>query len=309
MYIVEEEIVDVAWNACPVNMDSAEVMDEVRQIVYLIDSEFDISPVETLYADIVRLFRGEYPGYRPCNTEYHDLKHTTDTLLAMARLLHGATLKGVHLGGRSLRLGLASALFHDAGYIQTIEDAEGTGAKYTTTHISRSIEFAGRYLREHGCPEEDCIFCGNNLLCTGFGVKIEGIVFQSEEEQLAGWMLGTADLLGQMADRTYLEKLLFLYREFQEGNISGFGSERELLVKTLGFYEITYRRIENDFGNVQQYMRPHFASRWNLNHDFYRESMRRNMEYLERMILSSGDHYRNYLRRGGLVRKLQREKD
>ena len=36
-------------------------------------------------------------------------------------------------------------------------------------------------------------------------------------------MLGTADLIGQMADRYYLEKLLLLYEEFSEaGQDTGF---------------------------------------------------------------------------------------
>jgi hypothetical protein len=290
----------------PVNLDPARVMEEVRRTVSLLDPDFDLSPVEELHADVARLFRGEYPDFQPCNTEYHDFKHTTDTLLAMARLMHGASVRGTVFTERGVILGLSSALFHDTGYIQEREDREGTGAKYTLNHIGRSIEFSGRYLREHGRPAEDQVFCRNCLLCTGFSTKPGDIAFQSEEERITGWMLGSADLLGQMADRVYLEKLLFLYREFREGNIPGFGSEYDLLEKTLSFYETTRRRMETDFGNVQEYMRPHFAVRWNLDRDLYRESMQRNAEYLERMILNAEDRYRDHLRRGGLVRKLRR---
>jgi hypothetical protein len=307
MQIPGAEQTNVIGDALPVNMDSAQVLEEVRRIVSLIDPDYDITLVEMLHAGVERLFRGEYPGFRPCNTEYHDLQHTMDTLLAMARLMHGASTQGVVLSERGVILGLASALFHDTGYIQYMNDATGTGAKYTLIHISRSIEFAGRYLREHGRSEEDAVFCGNCLFCTGFSTKIEEIPFQSEEERLAGWMLGSADLLGQMADRTYLEKLLFLFREFQEGNIPGFGSERDLLQNTLGFYHTTKRKLADELGNIQRYMRPHFAARWNLDIDLYDDSIRRNMEYLEWMIRNSGDRYRDHLRRGGLVRKLQQQ--
>ena len=51
----------------------------------------------------------------------------------------------------------------------------------------------------------------NLIACTGLRVVIDNIKFQSKTEKLLGCMLGTADYLGQMSDRTYLEKLLFLY--------------------------------------------------------------------------------------------------
>jgi transcriptional antiterminator NusG len=38
-------------------------------------------------------FRGSIHGYQGCNTWYHNFKHTTDCLLTMARLMHGASLK------------------------------------------------------------------------------------------------------------------------------------------------------------------------------------------------------------------------
>jgi hypothetical protein len=79
-----------------VNMeDPQSVFDEVRTIVLMMFPEFDFGILNRVFKDIVRLFRGEYPGYRKCNTEYHDLKHATDTFLAMARLMQGSCT--VHL--------------------------------------------------------------------------------------------------------------------------------------------------------------------------------------------------------------------
>lgn len=288
-----------------VTLKPAQVMCEVREIVSRIHADCDFCLVESLYADIERLFRGEYPGYRQCNTEYHDLKHTTDTLLAMARMLHGAYLEGVRMCERSAILGLSSALLHDTGYIQTLDDAEGTGAKYTLTHISRSIEFSARYLFERGYYETDVEFCRNCLLCTGFSTKINTIGFRSDEERLAGYLLGSADLLGQMADRTYLEKLLFLFREFREGGITCYENERDLLVKTLNFHGATDHKMADEFGNVRGYMIPHFITLRRSDYDPYRAAIQRNMEYLHLVILTAGEDYRDYLRRGGVVEKLQ----
>jgi hypothetical protein len=78
--------------------DPFSVLSEVTKIISALDPGFDTQILEKVFRDIVKLFSGGYPGYRKCNTLYHDLKHTTDTLLAMARLIHGA-----HIGGLSLQ--------------------------------------------------------------------------------------------------------------------------------------------------------------------------------------------------------------
>jgi hypothetical protein len=78
-----------------------------------------------------RIFAGRYPGYSKCNTRYHDLEHTTDTFLAMARLIHGAVEAGRAIDRHMVLPGLVGTLLHDIGYIQTDGDRAGTGAKYT----------------------------------------------------------------------------------------------------------------------------------------------------------------------------------
>ena len=41
------------------------------------------------FYDFERLFTGRYPGYKGCDTTYHDMQHTLDMTLAVARLLVG----------------------------------------------------------------------------------------------------------------------------------------------------------------------------------------------------------------------------
>jgi len=61
-----------------VNMDDPQsLLEEVKAIVLMMFPEFDFETLNRVFKDIMRLFRGEYPGYRKCNTEYHDLNHTT----------------------------------------------------------------------------------------------------------------------------------------------------------------------------------------------------------------------------------------
>jgi hypothetical protein len=282
-----------------------EVMEEVNKILYLMYPAANCNPVQAVFIDVLKLFRGGYPGYRACNTWYHNLKHTTDCFLAMARLIHGGFVQGMVMEERDAALGLIAALLHDTGFIQTAEDHDGTGAKYTLVHVERSIEFMKIYFAQHGYSSEDFLFCRNCLKCTGLEVKIGELDFISRNQETLGQMLGTADLLGQMADRTYLERLPFLYREFKEGGVPGFADERELLQKTPAFWEFTQKRLAGELGGVDRLMRDHFRVRWGIDQDLARETVERNIAYIQFILVNHGDDYQQYLRRDGLIKIFQ----
>ncbi len=280
------------------------VFDEVKAIVLMMFPRFDFKTVGRAFKDIVRLFRGEYLGYRKCTIGYHDLKHITDALLAMARLMHGALVGGENLTREHVNLGLMCALMHDTGYIQTLDDDVGTGGKYTLIHIKRSIAFMGNYISENGFSKEDLTHYPDILSCTGLDTKINEIRFASREIELLGKMLGTADLLGQMADRTYLEKLLFLFHEFKEARTMGYETELNLLKKTIDFYTMTLKRFAGELDSVNEYTRYHFRSRWKIDRDLYMEAIEKNISYLKFILENHEKGHRKYLRRSGIVREL-----
>jgi hypothetical protein len=280
--------------------DPQAVFQEVCRIVAATNAHLDVTVLSRVFADVVKLFRGEYPGYRPCNTRYHDLKHTTDCLLAMARLLHGAFLNGLVLPDRDVLLGLIAALFHDTGYIQGEDDLKGTGAKYTLVHVDRSVAFMEKYFHQAGFSSRDLAYCRSCVHCTGLEVKIEALWFESAYHREVGQMLGTADLLGQMADHTYLPRLQFLYREFKEAQVPGFESELDLLKKTPAFWDFTQSRLVSELGNVNRYMLDHFRSWWGLNRDVNRESIEGNIAYLKFVLANHTSEYRKYLRPGSV---------
>ena len=289
-----------------VNMERPEsVLDEVRTITLMMFPHVDFSQVERVFRDIVRLFNGEYPGYRTCTTEYHDLRHTTDAFLAMARLMHGVMVGGTELTVEGVNLGLICTLMHDTGYIQTLDDEDGTGAKYTRIDTRRSIGFMDRYLTESGFPREQFRYYPQILMCTGLDRKVSEIDFRSPQTELLGKMLGTADLLGQMADRIYLEKLLFLYHEFKEARMIEYGSELDLLKKTIDFYDMTKKRLATELGGINESMHYHFKVCWNVDRDLYMEAIEKNIEYLTFLLDQHEEDYREHLSRGGVVRRLR----
>jgi len=282
-----------------------DIVGEVQYILNLIHPEFDFSPISRIFCDTLRLFGGEYEGYRACNTRYHDIEHTVMVFLASARLVHAVAISGWNLREKDIDLCLAASLLHDAGFIQTDDDIEGTGAKYSIGHERRSVEFIRTYLGERGYSDDQISACASMIECTILAVSPRDIVFRDDDVEILGKIVGTADLVAQIADRIYLEKLLYLYEEFAEAHIPGFDSELDLLKKTGVFYEeISKKRLNNDLGGVSKLMHHHFRERWAIDKDLYEEYIEKNIDYLKGVLQRHEESYRTMLKRGGIVKGL-----
>lgn len=277
--------------------DTDAVVDEIKATVRLPFPGFDFEAFDRALKDVVILFRGDYPGYRECNSSFHNLHHTMIVTLAVARLMHGAMEAGHPLSEKHVNMGLISGLMHDTGYIQRHDDREGTGAKYTMVHIGRSAAFVRDYYRKDPLFRDDIDSFRSILFCTGYSINIGDLEFPDDKVEMLGKILGTGDLLGQMADRLYLEKLPDLYNEFLEGGITMFTSPLDLLEKTRGFYTMTLKRFSGELGNVHLFSRDHFRARWGLDEDLYAKATEKNIAYLDYVVTNHRDDYRRFLRR------------
>ncbi len=257
----------------------------------------ELSNLEQAWISTRSLYTGFFPGYLACTTEYHDLSHTCDVFGATIRMIDGAISSGRD-PSPELRGDLAvAALLHDAGYIQEASDLEGTGAKYTKTHVARSIAFTLTHRDSFDLTEERAKRVGRLIAGTDLGLNFDDIPYVDEEEKFAGKLLAAADLLGQMADRTYLEKLVFLYYEFKEAGYPGYDTEFDILRKTLGFYEMTKKRLFGLLGETMDLPLRHFASRYGVEQNLYLESIERQIAYLQTIIDDNSVNFRKKLKR------------
>jgi len=266
----------------------AETLAEIRNILLLIDPSLDPSPIEKIYEDIIRLFNGEFPGYRASYTKYHNLEHTCSVTLAAARLIHGLHVQGQVLSPRLVQLCLVGALFHDTGFIQNEEEVEGTGAQHTIGHEKRSIAFMEKYLTENGFAQEDIRDCSHIIMCTELFLPLAEIPFNSEEVRTMGKILGTADLVAQMADRYYQEKLPLLFLEFQEAGMEGFETPLELFKKTEEFYrKVARKRMTGELEGISSAALYHFRERWKIDKNLYEESIKYNIRRMKETVVES----------------------
>ncbi len=260
------------------NLVNVEDADQVRDAIIAIYSArypgIDLVPLARAFKDVKALFEGNYPGYLPCDTLYHDARHTLDMTLAMARLVEGhdrAHPGAEQVGARRAVLGVVIALLHDSGYMRRASEADvENGAIFTKVHVSRSADFLARYLPTIGFgPEAE--MAARVVHFTGYEMDVDNIKVADPKDRLIGHMVGTADLIGQMSDRMYLEKCReFLYQEFVLGSIARetlpdgreivrYSSPEDLMYKTPGFYEYVARdRIHRKLGAADRYAEAHF---------------------------------------------------
>lgn len=267
-------------------------------IVELFRATYPRHPVDALARtteDLERLFGGRYPGYLGVDTVYHDLQHTLDVVLAMARLIagyeatHGGT--AASLGPERALMGMVVAHFHDAGYIRaTNESAVVNGAVFTRTHVTRGAHFIARYLTDIGMG--GWVPVATRIVhFTGYEVPFDRIEVADPRDRKTGHLLGTADMLAQMADRCYLEKCRDrLYAEFVLGGIATvrgsngitttYGSGLDLLRRTPGFVDDTLdERLEGEFEHAFRYMEPVFGGA-----NPYLQAVRQNVAYARRLL-------------------------
>ncbi|MFN7139558.1 MAG: hypothetical protein ACK4UN_09475 [Limisphaerales bacterium] len=254
----------------------------------------DASFVNRAFAWTLDCFEGNYRNYGPIDAKYHDLEHTLQGTLCFCRMLHGRHASGDEpsLTPGMFELGLLAILLHDTGYLKDREDREGTGAKYTLIHVNRSVEFAAELLKEKGYSTQDIASVQNMIRCTGVNVDLQSIPFRSELERIVGFCLGTADLLGQMAARDYVDKLPILFAEFEEsarhnagkGSATGiFGTPRDLMEKTPQFWrQYVLPKINNDFAGVYNYLSYPYPAGPNV----YLQRIEANMARLQSVLAS-----------------------
>ena len=173
--------------------------------------------------------------------------------------------------------------------ITSAKNAHKNGAEYTLTHVSRGSHFLKDYLPKIGMAEMADI-AAELIHFTGYETPLGKINVPSPIYRLLGSMLGSADIIAQMADRCYLEKCRDrLYPEFVAGGIAikrnsegveqvVFASGEDLVIKTPGFFRGATKRLDIDLGGCHSYAQQHFGGQ-----NLYLEELNKNIHFAQEM--------------------------
>lgn len=270
--------------------DPDDVADAVRRLFVMLFPVADYAPIAQSFRDVAAMYRGENPEFHPCDTSYHNLRHILDVALTVTRLVIGYEQdhqnSAESLGLERVQLGIIAAIFHDIGYLRRIDDMETVhGAEYTMTHVTRGTCFLANYLPRLGFSH--CVERMNELLhYTGYERDVH---MPDSLDHTLGCLLGTGDLIAQMADRAYLERCRDgLYQEFKIGKVPApgrgdglpFESPDELLTQTPDFMRATIaERLDKRFGGVY-----HYAARFFDGINLYMEGVEKNCMFLEQIL-------------------------
>jgi hypothetical protein len=256
-----------------------------------------LQPLEDAFDHFEELFAGLVPGYFGVDTVYHDRQHTLDITLALARLIVGYERQQdptMRLGGERAIVGVITGLFHDVGYLRRTDEAESrNGAEFTRTHVSRGSRFIADYLPVVGLAAWVPV-ATQIVHFTGYEVPFAQINVSDPRDIALGHMLGTADMIAQMADRCYLEKCRDrLYAEFVLGGVAlpiaangglqvKYASGVDLLRQTPDFIsEVKGKRLDGEFHSAYRYLEVLFEGG-----NPYMESIERNVNYLRQILRS-----------------------
>lgn len=249
------------------------------------------------FHDFDQMYEGLSSEYRGCDTIYHDKQHSLDVTLAVARLLAGyeqTSSEHNRLGHNRATMTLITALFHDSGYIRRRGETRWlNGAEFTIWHVSRSAEYLADYMYRNGLAEWAQV-ASRIVHFTGYEINLDDIEVEDPRDRLAGHLLGTADLITQMADRCYLEKCRDrLYSEFVLAGMAihdhpsvkrkvVYRSGIDLLKKTPGFFKDSARiRLNKNFSRAYRNINVLFEGQ-----NPYIDVIEHNLNYLVQVIRS-----------------------
>lgn len=227
-----------------------------------------------LFADVADLYAGRWSSHEACAVTYHNFGHSLNVCLAAARMLSGwnKVEQAQALDGKYFQLGMAAGLFHDAGYIKNKGDHAGAGGKFTLIHVERSMEIAREYLGRKRWPAEEVDAVCRIISITDYTYLPDlAPLFTDPRLKALAQMVATADLVAQMADTDYVQRIDDLFAEFKEvykfekraalakKGTKVYKSVQEIKDGTIAFYEQFVVPTLGKLGRMDRYLTNFFG--------------------------------------------------
>jgi hypothetical protein len=266
-------------------------LDEILFLTKSISPTVDLQLIRQVHNDLVAIFSGSHPDFQKSTLPYHNLRHSQMVVLATIRLFDGLHRSNhIPITADMLLKGFLAAYFHDTGMLLVEGDLAHSGTEYMANHEARSIHFLKRYAAHKGLGEGIPRDCTTIINYTDLESDPATFESHSYEIQLVGQVVGSADILAQMADRYYLECLPLLYNELQAGGLSRHRSALELMEHTANFYhKVVVKRLLTTFSHTSTAMQVHFRERYRIDRNLYIENINKNIMYLKKIVRKCHD--------------------
>lgn len=275
-------------------------LDEILFLAEKVCPSIDSELILEIHKDVTAFFSELCPDCQKNTLPYHNLRHSQMVVLASARLFHGLHCNHIRISSATLFKGLLAAYFHDTGMLPQRDARTSSDKKDMARHETRSIQFLGKYVDQKGFDKDILKDCATIINYTDLESDPATFDYHTHEIQLAGQVIGSADILAQMADRYYLECLPLLFDEQEAGGINQHDSARELMEHTEKFYQnVVMKRLATTFSNTSQAMQTHFREMYKIDRNLYLENIDKNINYLKKVIsqCNGADYLEQHLKR------------
>lgn len=165
---------------------------------------------------------------------YHDVEHTIQVTLVGQEILRGKHISEGTVSHEDWFQCMISLICHDIGYVRGVLRGDGNGryatgykkktvelppgcsdASLTPYHVDRGKLFVQERFGDH--PIIDCQTVKKNIELTRFPVPEKND--QADTRSFPA-LVRASDLIGQLSDSRYLQKINRLYAEFQETGVN-----------------------------------------------------------------------------------------
>jgi hypothetical protein len=268
----------------------SEPLEEIVYVTRQICPDLNMQIIRDLHAEVTGYFDGSHPAFKKNILPYHNLKHTIHVVLASVRLFHGLHCNSVTFSTDTLLKGILAAYFHDTGMLERAGENADSAGDFIADHEARSMEFLRKYCEEKDFSRDVAEDCSTIIQYTILDLDPATLKFHSHEIQIAGQVVGSADILAQMADRYYLECLPLLFSEQKKGRVNTHDTALELMVHTANFYyNVVLKRLITTFSNTSRFMQTHFRERHMIDRNLYKENIDKNIKYLKLLVDKCND--------------------
>lgn len=263
-----------------------------QQIEALVQREFpdQLAEICQMMSDVEALYDGRWDGWQPCQVPYHTIEHVLAVVLVSLRILAGYGRCHQQPLDDEVRVLVAAALFHDSGYVKRDHETAGRGGQFTFEHVQRSQQLAAYYLehrQEWPCAHRQAVVI--LIGATEIIASQQSAAALSPQFEVVSRILASGDLLAQVADVHYIEKLPQLFAEFEEAyelcgrqelaarGIHVFSDLEALLAGSARFIRQQVLPRLAALGDMERYLQVYYAQPQSP----YRQQLLKNLHYFE----------------------------
>jgi hypothetical protein len=272
--------------------------DVLKEVIRNFTRDYPIkyfTKVKSVFDDFLYNYRVAESEYPSDSEVYYDRKLSSDVFLAFSRLTVAYNIQNDTLPVDKVKLGLCISLFREIG---RLEKDDISDRSTTIDYNAKTAKSVIDYFKKQKLFLKDLPYVEPIIRYSDIYMESPKITIKEKIYHEIAAMIGTANLIGQMSGRTYLEKLFFLYDEVRENKVINKDSVGDILKFWVKMYREKIKgRLKDDLKGLYTLYKLYFKEICGLDKNLYVEAIEKQLQYLEDILKKSPEEYMKDLKR------------